>query len=254
MRAQRVPSGEGPAVPVRAALASAPVLAALLLMMAGAAAAPGEVGGARLEPVSPADLAGFPGPDAAKVLAAFRTLCTAPPPALPQAASVTGDPQDLAAACDEAARVPPEGAAAFFRERFQPFRIRRTDGRPGFLTGYFEPELAGSLEPGEGFTAAVLARPDDLVSLGPARPAPASIPPCGPPAPRLRASSPIPIGRRSRTAPSARRPSRSCGCVTGSTFWSCRSRGRAGSACRTGGWSAFSTTARTAAPTRPWRS
>ncbi|MFC5560875.1 murein transglycosylase A [Methylobacterium aerolatum] len=136
-------------------------------MMAGAAAAPGEVGGARLEPVSPAELAGFPGPDAAKVLAAFRTLCTAPPPALPQAASVAGDPQDLAAACDEAARVPPEGAAAFFRERFEPFRIRRTDGRPGFLTGYFEPELAGSLEPGEGFTAAVLARPDDLVSLGP---------------------------------------------------------------------------------------
>ena len=126
------------------------------------------MGGAALEPVSPADLPGFPGPDPAAALDAFRRVCAAPPPALPQPAAVAGDPADLAAACAAAAGVRPEGAAAFFRDGFGAFRVVRPVGeRPGFLTGYFEPELAGSLAPGADFTAPVLARPDDLVSLGP---------------------------------------------------------------------------------------
>lgn len=137
-------------------------------MLAGpVAAAPPEVGGARLEPVAMADLAGFPGPDPAGKLTAFRRVCDAPPPAQPQAASVAGDPADLAAACAAAAGVTAEGAGDFFRTSFEAFRIVRADGRRGFLTGYFEPELTGSPEPAEGFTAPVLARPDDLVSLGP---------------------------------------------------------------------------------------
>lgn len=146
-----------------AALAAA--LAAALL--AGGAASPGEVGGARLEPVAISDLPGFPGPDPAGALAAFRRVCTATPPAQPQPNTAAGDPADLAAACARAAGVRDADAGAFFRDAFVAYRVVRPDGRPGFLTGYFEPELAGSLAPGPGFTAAVLARPDDLVSLGP---------------------------------------------------------------------------------------
>ena len=137
------------------------------LLTGAADAAPPDVPGARLEPVATAGLKGFPGADPARALAAFRTVCTAPPPAQPQAATALGDPTDLAAACAQAAGIAPAQAAAFFRDAFDAYRIVRSDGRPGFLTGYFEPELAGSLEPGPGFTAPVLARPDDLVSLAP---------------------------------------------------------------------------------------
>lgn len=152
---------------LRARSGSAVSLALVLLLTGFAAAAPAEVGGARLEPVAMASLPNFPGPDPAGALAAFRRVCMAPPPALPQGGTVAGDADDLAAACAAAADVPPEGAASFFHDRFGAFRIVRPDGRPGFLTGYFEPELTGSLEPSETFTAPVLARPDDLVSLGP---------------------------------------------------------------------------------------
>ncbi|TXM53959.1 murein transglycosylase A, partial [Methylobacterium sp. WL120] len=79
----------------------------------------------------------------------------------------------LAAACTAAAALAPDQAKGFFRERFSAYRVvRPADGteperRAGFLTGYFEPQLDGSLTPGPGYTAAVLARPDDLVTLGP---------------------------------------------------------------------------------------
>ena len=126
------------------------------------------MGGAALEPVALADLPGFPGPDPAAALDAFRRVCAAPPPALPQPASVAGDPAALAAACAAAAGIGPAGATAFFRDGFDAFRVvRPMGGGLGFLTGYFEPELAGSLAPGADLTAPALARPDDLVSLGP---------------------------------------------------------------------------------------
>ncbi len=156
MRPQRARSGLGPAAAVAAAL-----------LTGGALAAPPEVAGARLEPVAPTSLPGFPGPDPARALAAFRGVCAAPPPAQPQAATVAGDHADLAATCALAADVAAGEAAGFFRDAFDAYRVVRDDGRPGFLTGYFEPELTGSLEPSPTFTAPVLARPDDLVSLAP---------------------------------------------------------------------------------------
>jgi len=151
----------------RARPATAAVALAAALLSGSAAAVPNEVGGARLEPVAVADLPGFPGPDPAGALAAFRRVCTATPPAQPQPSTVAGDPAALAAACARAAGVGDAEAGAFFRDAFVAYRVVRPDGRPGFLTGYFEPELPGSLTPGPGYTAAILARPDDLVSLGP---------------------------------------------------------------------------------------
>lgn len=151
---------------LRACSGTAP-LAVAAALLAGTAAASGEVGGARLEPVAISDLKGFPGPDPAGALAAFRRVCTATPPAQPQPETVAGNAADLAAACARAATTTDAGAADFFRHAFDAFRVVRPDGRPGFLTGYFEPELMGSPEPGPGFTAAILARPDDLIGLAP---------------------------------------------------------------------------------------
>ncbi|MCJ2064784.1 MltA domain-containing protein [Methylobacterium sp. J-088] len=131
------------------------------------AAAPAMVGGATLTPISMEALPGFPGPGVAAALDAFRRVCAAPAPALPQPAGVAGDAVAFAEAC-AAARGDVPDAAAFFRDRFDAFRIDRAGaGQIGFLTGYFEPELVGSRDPGPDFPTPVLARPDDLVSLGP---------------------------------------------------------------------------------------
>src|SRR5689334_1960844 len=142
---------------------SGAVPAALLasLLSHAVSAAPTAVGGAVLTPVAAADLPGFPGAGAEAALDAFRRVCAAPPPALPQPDGVAGDPAALAEACAAAAGPVPD-AAAFFRERFEAFRVARPGAdRPGFLTGYFEPELTGSLEPGPDFQTPVLARPND---------------------------------------------------------------------------------------------
>ncbi|WP_409566518.1 murein transglycosylase A [Methylobacterium sp. E-065] len=145
------------------------VTAALLAMAPTgvSAAAPAVVGGATLTPISIEALPGFPGQDVAAALDAFRRVCVAPAPALPQPAGIAGDAAALAEACAAAKGDVPD-AAAFFRDRFDAFRIDRAGaGQTGFLTGYFEPELVGSLDPGPDFPTPVLARPDDLVSLGP---------------------------------------------------------------------------------------
>ncbi|WP_414739674.1 murein transglycosylase A [Methylorubrum extorquens] len=145
---------------------------------AEASRVPPQVAGAVLEPVSLAALPGWRGDDGAASLDAFRRTCAGPGPNPPQIEGVTGSPADLAAACAAAAEVKPGDAKRFFEARFSAYRIVRPasgtepERRVGFLTGYFEPELTGSLEPGPGYTAPVLARPDDLVSLAPGETAP----------------------------------------------------------------------------------
>lgn len=137
-----------------------------------------QVPGAVLEPVALTALPGWREEDGAAALDTFRRTCAGPGPNPPQVPAVTGSPADLAAACAAAAAVKPEDAKKFFEARFSAYRIVRPasgtepERRVGFLTGYFEPELTGSLTPGPGYTAPVLARPDDLVSLAPGETAP----------------------------------------------------------------------------------
>lgn len=118
------------------------------------------ISGARLEPVPFAALPGWTADDLPAALAAFRTGCAGLSSARPP------DPAfDLRPACTVAAAMPPAGARAFFEGAFAAYRVVRTDAGAGFLTGYFEPELSGSLVPGPDFTAPALARPADLVSV-----------------------------------------------------------------------------------------
>ena len=78
--------------------------------------------------------------------------------------------------CGEAAGAPEpatrEDARRFFQANFVPYRIEpaTSDGvaDTGFLTGYYEPVVEGSLQRMPGFTAPVLARPDGFERLGPA--------------------------------------------------------------------------------------
>ncbi|KQS87505.1 MULTISPECIES: murein transglycosylase A [unclassified Rhizobium] len=57
------------------------------------------------------------------------------------------------------------GAIAFFEEQFVPFRIVRHDGKPGFVTAFFEPEVRVSATKDETFRFPFYRRPDDLVDI-----------------------------------------------------------------------------------------
>lgn len=89
------------------------------------------------------DLQGWDGDDHAAALSAFRKSCM----------DIDGD--DWAALCDLAARAP--AARAYFELFFRPVLIE--DGAPPMVTGYFEPELAGSLTPTARFRHPVLGVP-----------------------------------------------------------------------------------------------
>ncbi|GEP08291.1 murein transglycosylase A [Methylobacterium gnaphalii] len=157
----------------RSRLVLAIAAAAALVSGSARAVEPIRFADAVLEPVPLSSLAGFATDDHAAALDAFRLTCAAPLAALGQPAAVRGSTTDLAAACDAARNVPRENARSFFESAFTAYRVTRptrvieSERRAGFLTGYFEPELAASLVPGPDFTAAALARPDDLVAIEP---------------------------------------------------------------------------------------
>lgn len=56
-------------------------------------------------------------------------------------------------------------ARTFFESQFQPFAIRRLDGKSGFVTGFYEPEVAVAAEPDADYRYPFYRRPDDLVDL-----------------------------------------------------------------------------------------
>ncbi len=75
------------------------------------------------------------------------------------------------AACAEALALAPSGAddvLGFFARRFRAHRVRPgADAARGFMTGYYEPVLAGAWTRSADFAAPLLARPPDLVTLRP---------------------------------------------------------------------------------------
>ncbi len=55
-------------------------------------------------------------------------------------------------------------AKAFFEKHFTPYRITPASGS-GFMTGYYEPEVEGSLTQSEAFPWPLRARPSDLITI-----------------------------------------------------------------------------------------
>lgn len=145
-----------------------PVLALGLSMANPAQAAP-DPAGARAEALSFAQLAGWAGDDHAAAFSAFLVSCRAMLADAPALRPAVAALPALKAACTAAVSAPVDGKAgarAFFERHFQPYRIVPASGR-GFLTGYFEPEIAGSLVETPEFSAPVYGRPPDLVTLMP---------------------------------------------------------------------------------------
>lgn len=121
----------------------------------------------RLAPLGFGDLVGFGDDD---VLAAFACFARSAP-ALVQGQDGLRPARKPSHALIEAARAalasPPMDAGqarVFFESRFRPFRVTPA---AGFLTGYYEPIVPGSLTETEAFGWPILARPADLVSFSP---------------------------------------------------------------------------------------
>ena len=145
---------------------------ALALVIAAKANAMSTVAGpgnASLLPLAWADVPGWATDDHAAAFAVFQLTCPG---------VVSGDPvlrpglppgRALVAACRAALMtgpLPGTAARAFFETRFRPFRVSPPAGE-GFLTGYYEPEIEGSLTPSAAFPVPVLGRPADLETLAP---------------------------------------------------------------------------------------
>ncbi|MEH3047863.1 murein transglycosylase A [Sphingomonas adhaesiva] len=142
-------------VPVRQPVASVPLapIAAITNPDAANAAAAGLVPGP-----SPVTLP-IAGDQAADALAAFRISCPSLVRRTDQSGLTSGP--DWQPACAAAATTAPSQATAFFQRWFETVQVG--DGR-AFATGYYIPEIPGSLSPRAG-SAPIYARPSDLIEV-----------------------------------------------------------------------------------------
>ncbi len=120
---------------------------------------------ASLAPRSFAEIDGFAGEDHLEAFRIFAQQAAAilerRLPLRPARAASPALSAVFSAALAEPVRTQ-EAARRFFEEYFEAFAVAPT---PGFVTGYYEPVVAGALAPSAQFTAPILARPDDLVTL-----------------------------------------------------------------------------------------
>jgi membrane-bound lytic murein transglycosylase A len=130
---------------------------------------PLEITGSQYIPVAWSDIAGWREDDHLKAFRAFRTSCTPiaaqrKPPADPKALGMSlREPCRAAKAADitDGAR-----ARAFFEEHFLPLKISRLGEDQGFVTGYYEPVIAGSRTKTDVYTVPVYRRPSNLFVRG----------------------------------------------------------------------------------------
>jgi membrane-bound lytic murein transglycosylase A len=129
------------------------------------------ISGAQLEPLAFGQLDGWADDDHQAAFATFMASCR---PIMRGAKSKTkGDKRlmyrALAGVCHKAVDDPPkDGAAArkFFEEHFRLVRINKLGDREGFITGYYEPIVEGSLHPSSVYHVPLYKRPPDLIAIG----------------------------------------------------------------------------------------
>lgn len=121
-----------------------------------------------------ADLNGWAADDLGAALQTFRKSCERILNASPARALDTktgasslygtiGDWQVVCALAMEASAA--SNPRAFFERNFQPFRVLGEMGPVGLMTGYYEPEIRGSLTRGGIYQTPLLAKPADLMRL-----------------------------------------------------------------------------------------
>ncbi len=118
----------------------------------------------RLEAVSFGELPGFAADKHGEALRLFLTSCATPPhsPATVSALRSSALKKACVAGMSEESAKNPR---AFFERQFQPFRIIAEKTPDAFFTGYYQPEISGSLSQSADFPTPVYAPPPDLTAL-----------------------------------------------------------------------------------------
>ncbi len=120
------------------------------------------------EPVDWADLDGWASDDHATAFAAFLESCRAlnsKQPG-PEAAAIADALKTVCVRGFAAVPLEEDAARKFFEDNFRPLRIAKLGDSDGFLTGYYEPIIEGSRVPTGEFTAPLYRRPPNLVVSG----------------------------------------------------------------------------------------
>jgi membrane-bound lytic murein transglycosylase A len=124
---------------------------------------------ARLEPAAWHELDGWTADDHAQAFATFLASCRAilgqTKPA-PSARRFIAAMQGICRRAREAGGLGAEEVRDFFEQSFLPLRIAKVDDPMGFLTGYYEPIVAGSRFPTPEYTVPMYRRPADAVLAG----------------------------------------------------------------------------------------
>jgi membrane-bound lytic murein transglycosylase A len=129
--------------------------------------------GLSLTPLSFEDLGGFRQDDHLEAFRVFARSCAAIADKTPTPRDGVSATAALKTIADKAFRQEmrePARARRFFERHFRPFRVSAQGPgaeNAGFLTGYYEPIVEGSLTASRDFIAPILARPDNLGSLSP---------------------------------------------------------------------------------------
>lgn len=119
-----------------------------------------------LTPIAFSDLKGWADGDHAAAFAAFRSGAAVLGEHPTKTRTLGANGVALASILVQAAALPANlsEARAFFEAAFAPFEVNSSSGA-GFFTGYYEPEVAGSLTQTPEFTVPVYRVPDDLVEI-----------------------------------------------------------------------------------------
>jgi membrane-bound lytic murein transglycosylase A len=152
------------------------VIAVLTVLCGVAGAAFGQTSGpiqfpdTQYEPVDWSDMDGWATDDHAAAFAAFLASChTLEVRHRSSGRELTAFSLALKDICEQARAAIPldeDGARTFFEDHFRPVRINKLGDSDGFLTGYYEPIIAGSRVPTGNFTAPLYRRPPNLVVSG----------------------------------------------------------------------------------------
>jgi membrane-bound lytic murein transglycosylase A len=149
------------------------VLAGLCVVAGGAFAqtsGPIQFPDTQYEPVDWSAMDGWANDDHAAAFAAFLGSCrTLDSKRRISARELTAMSIALREICEQARAAIPldeDGARKFFEDHFSPVRINKLGDTDGFLTGYYEPIIAGSRVPTGNFTAPLYRRPPNLVVSG----------------------------------------------------------------------------------------
>jgi len=142
---------------------------ALLLLVAAVwrLIQPAPQGGLRLARAHFPDLPGWATNDPRRALLAFQRSCTAlaKAPSSTPMGGYAGTAGDWRPVCDAAKTADINAARDFFEQWFQPLLVSSNAGTEGLFTGYYEPELHGSIARHGRYRTPVYGVPVDLVTV-----------------------------------------------------------------------------------------